>query len=122
MRAIKIGIDPQGLMNPGTLLPSQRQQEEIPRTPTIDVDSLTEWIVKPKNLDEPAEVEPRLHSVVEEIIPMRESWYSRAWREVKKLSDNIVQAVGGTEAALKASKELKEKDISEALEHKGGEV
>jgi hypothetical protein len=58
MRAIKAGVDPKGIMNPGTLLPPATNEAQPPLFSTIDVQTLNEWIIKPKSLEDPPEMNP----------------------------------------------------------------
>jgi len=119
MRAIKAGIDPKGIMNPGTLLPSQNSAELPPRTSTIDVENLNEWIVKPKSLDDPVQTDPQLLSIMEESGPSSgEAWYNRAWTGVKGWGDGIVNVfTGPTEP-----KRIEEKEIMEVWADQGDGV
>jgi len=91
MRAIKAGIDPKNIMNPGTLLPPIHKGDTPYTAATIDLQSINEWIVRPESLTAPAEVEPRRDSAVNE---NGESLLGRSWSEIKKLGDGAANAFG----------------------------
>ena len=84
MRAIKLGVDPKGIMNPGTLLPGP-SGTMLPQTATIDVQTLNEWIVKPKSLEEEREMDPDVMgsaaSNLTSAPPLKEggSWIINVW-------------------------------------------
>jgi hypothetical protein len=109
MRAIKAGIDPKGIMNPGTLLPPPTSGELPPRTSTIDIQGLNEWIVKPKSWDDPVEADPQLRSVEERGGTSNgEAWYNRALNGVKGWGDAIVNSFAASPAPKKIEKEVTE--------------
>ena len=120
MRAIKAGIDPKGIMNPGTLLPPQTSEELPPRTSTIDMESLNEWIVKPKSLDDPVETDPRLRSIVERkgTSGRGEAWHNRVWNGVKGWGDAVVNSFAGSPTP----KKIDEKEIMEVWADQGDGV
>src|SRR5271168_5155307 len=62
MRAIKEGIDPYNIMNPGALLPETTQP--LDRKPTMILENLQEWIIKPTSLAHPVETNPYLSAVL----------------------------------------------------------
>jgi len=62
MRAIKEGIDPHNIMNPGALLPETT--DPLDRTATINLENLQEWVIKPKSLAHPVETNPYLSAVM----------------------------------------------------------
>src|SRR5271170_1166114 len=95
MRAIKSGVDPHGIMNPGTLLPPPNGAPST-RTSTIDVESLNEWIVKPQSLTDPAEKDPQLPTVAAGQIRV-DSWMTQAWNEMKRWSEGVKRWGVGTE-------------------------
>jgi hypothetical protein len=123
MRAIKAGVDPKGIMNPGTLLPLS-SQEVASRNPTINMHSLNDWIVKPKTLDEPMETDPQLRPIVKghqksgEDRPdsSGESWFNWAW---KGWGDRRVRTVTGM--TKDSPKEVREEEILEAWADHGDE-
>lgn len=134
MRAIKAGVDPKGIMNPGTLLPL-RDQEMLPRKSTIDIESLNDWIVKPKSLEEPMETDPQLSSIVNgntstgdpslgSVVEKSSwgAWYSQAWNGVMKWGDGIMTAVLGTESTENAPQEVEPKEILEVWADQGDGV
>lgn len=95
MRAIKNGVDPHGIMNPGTLLPLPSGTPST-RTSTIDVESLNEWIIKPQSLADPVEKDPLLRKATAPHI-RGDSWMTQAWNEMKRWSDGIKRWGMGTE-------------------------
>jgi hypothetical protein len=92
MRAIKGGIDPRGIMNPGTLLPPPAPLSIPPPSATIDTQSVDDWIVKPGSLTAPVETDQHLKSVVEGTDSTRES--GSIMGGLKKIGSGIVGAVG----------------------------
>jgi hypothetical protein len=120
MRAIKAGIDPKGIMNPGTLLPPQISGELPPRTSTIDMESLNEWIVKPKSLDDPVETDPQLRSTMERrgTSGRGEAWHNWVWNGVKGWGDAVVNSFAGSPTPKKAD----EKEIMEVWADRGDGV
>lgn len=89
MRAIKQGIDPLGIMNPGTLLPP-KDQEAQPRTSTIDREKTATWVVKPHSLRDSVEIDPQLQAIVEENGTNTNSWANWIWHGVQKLGGALV--------------------------------
>ena len=81
MRAIKQGIDPVGIMNPGTLLPP-KNQPILTRTSTIDPEKVSDWVVGPHNLDRHVESDPRLPAPIDGIGSDVESWGNWIWDKV----------------------------------------
>lgn len=65
-------------MNPGTLLPPADFQEVLSRTPSMSTQSGDDWVIKPKSLDDPVEIDPQLRSIVE--AQGWENWVSRGWK------------------------------------------
>jgi hypothetical protein len=94
MRAIKAGVDPKGIMNPGTLLPPINKKDSPPRIATITAESLNDWVVRPSSLSAPVESDPTLRSIVEGRSGPREAWYGQMWGQAKGLGDSAAAAVG----------------------------
>ena len=94
MHAIKNGVDPHGIMNPGTLLPPLNGQP-LPRISTIDVEKLTEWVVKPQSLTDPAEKDPDLQNMA--VTTRGDSWMTQAWNQMKRWGGEIKRLSIGTE-------------------------
>ena len=92
MRAIKGGIDPKGIMNPGTLLPPPSSTKLPPISTTIDTESVEDWIVTPGTLSPPAEADPQLKSVVEGSATKRPG--ARFLNDLRKLGADLVSALG----------------------------
>ena len=84
MRAIKAGVDPKGIMNPGTLLPPPHGTILTPRTATIELENIAGWVVKPESLSAPAEADPHSKAVVEGK-ESDKSWLSGVLGEVPRL-------------------------------------
>ena len=84
MRAIKAGIDPKGIMNPGTLLPPLAGEVTTTGTATIDPDSLNGWIIRPESLEESTEPIPAPNPVVERKL-IQEPWYAQVWTSFPRL-------------------------------------
>lgn len=117
MHAIKTGVDPHGIMNPGTLLPPLSGQP-LPRISTIDVEKLNEWVVKPQSLNEPAEKDPQLQTAAATTIS-GDSWYTQAWNEMKRWGDGIKRWSIGTEPH---AHEATEEDLLEVWVDQGDGV
>jgi hypothetical protein len=113
MRAIKSGVDPHGIMNPGTLLPPPSRTPS-PKIYTIDVEKLNDWIVKPQSLIDPAEKDPQLSTV-----PIGDSWMTQAWNEMKRWSAGVKRMGMGTEPH---AHEATEEDLLEVWVEQGDGV
>jgi hypothetical protein len=82
MRALKEGIDPYGIMNPGKLIPLP-SEAPVTTNPTIDLRGLKERVIKVSNWDEGA-VEDDVSSGTDTTTPAMnvqktQSWYGRMW-------------------------------------------
>ena len=113
MRAIKSGVDPHGIMNPGTLLPPPSGTAS-PKISTIDVKKLNDWIVKPQSLTDPAEKDPQLSTVAR-----GDSWMTQAWIEMKRWSEGVKRWGIGTEPH---AHEATEEDLLEVWVEQGDGV
>jgi hypothetical protein len=85
MRAIKTGIDPNNIMNPGTLLPPIYESEIPPAAATIDLQGINDWIVKPESLTSPYHPNPHSEPISTEAT---DSFLQRSWNEIKRLGEN----------------------------------
>ena len=92
MRAIKGGIDPKGIMNPGTLLPPPAPLIIPPPSATIDTESVDDWIVKPGSLTAPVETDQHLKSVIEGTDSSGES--GSIMSGLRRMGSGVVSAVG----------------------------
>jgi len=81
MRAIKEGIDPHNIMNPGALIPDTT--EPLDRKATMNLENLQEWIIKPKSLAHPVETNPYLSAVLN--IPEVNDHWGQIGRWAKEL-------------------------------------
>ena len=111
MRALKQGVDPNGIMNPGTLLPSP-SQVPIETSPTIDLQSLKERVISLKNWDNvgvednstdaDAVISPAALAVVQKT-EKTESWYNRIWGSKKNGTEDKAREIQMKEGQVEDS-------------------
>jgi|SRR5579862_6937295 hypothetical protein len=99
MRAIKAGIDPKNIMNPGTLIPPIHKKDSPPTAATIDLQSINEWIVKPESLTAPVETNSNVSASEN-----GDSFFGRSWGEMKKMGGDAAHAVGLIKSAPQSTK------------------